>query len=46
MRLVVVVAAAILCSSPSLATRQEFVLVLDQTLCWNCSDPQGETDPT
>ena len=27
--------------SSSLAARREVVLVVDQTLCWNCSEPQG-----
>ena len=34
------VVLASLCSS--LAARQELLLVLDQTLCWNCSDAGGE----
>ena len=37
--LVLALMSAILPSS--LATQRELVLVVDQTLCWNCSEPQG-----
>ena len=31
----------LLSSTSSLAAMREVVLVVDQTLCWNCSEPQG-----
>ena len=41
MRLLVLVLMSTILPSSLLATQRELVLVVDQTLCWNCSEPQG-----